>query len=81
MSEIKNTESVYSVSAKTARCMDMLKKLVAVQSETISFALNDGMGDEVANDIAEPIGEAIKALGKHLDARIYERVIEGCTEI
>lgn len=79
--ENNNNASIYTVSAKTARCMDMLKKLVAVQSETISFALNDGMGDEVANDIAEPIGDAIKALGKHLDARIYERVIEGCTEI
>lgn len=79
--ENNNNVSTYTVSAKTARCMDMLKKLVAVQSETISFALNDGMGDEAANDIAEPIGNAIKALGKHLDARIYERVIEGCMEI
>lgn len=76
MSEIKNTESVYSVSAKTTRCMDMLKKLVAIQGEVINFVMEEGY-DNSANDIAEPIGDAVKMLGSIINEQIYENLIAG----
>lgn len=76
MSEIKNTESVYSVSAKTARCMDMLKKLIAVQGEVINFVMEEGY-DNSANDIAEPIGDTVKMLGSIINEQIYENLIAG----
>lgn len=80
MSEIKNTESVYSVSAKTARYMEMLQKLIKTQKEVMDFLLVEGE-ENAANTVAESIGKSIKALGAFLCAHIYDRIIEGDTEI
>ena len=76
MSEIKDTESVYLVSAKTVRCINMLKKLIAVQGEVINFVMEEGY-DSSANDVAEPIGDAVKMLGSIINEQIYENLIEG----
>lgn len=76
-----NTESVYTVSAKTARYMDMLSKLTAAQSEVIDFLMEEGLNDDAIDAVAQPVGEAAKEMQKLLNERINERLIEGCTEI
>lgn len=78
--ENNNNANTYTVSAKTARYMDMLKRLVAIQSEVVNFVIEEGIED-TRNDIAEPIGDAVKMLGTYINEHIYENLLTGNTEI
>lgn len=75
-----NNSSVFTVNAKTARYIEMLQKLIKTQKDVMEFLLEDG-AEEAANTVAEPIGNSVKALGAFICAHIYDRIIEGDTDI
>ena len=77
-----NSESVYTVSEETSRCINVLKKLIAVQEETLSFLAQQGISDSREGEMfAENMGIAVSQFRGILQDGIYDKIINGEFEL
>lgn len=77
-----NSESVYTVNEETSRCINVLKKLIAVQEETLSFLAQQGIGESKEGEIfAENMGIAVSQFRGILQDGIYDKIINGEFEL
>ena len=77
-----NSESVYTVSEETSRCINVLKKLIAVQEETLSFLAQQGISESKEGEIfAENMGIAVSQFRGILQDEIYDKIINGEFEL
>ncbi len=77
-----NSESVYTVSEETSRCINVLKKLIAVQEETLSFLAQQGISESKEGEIfAENMGIAVSQFRGILQDGIYDKIINGEFEL
>lgn len=77
-----NSESVYTISEETSRCINVLKKLIAVQEETLSFLAQQGISDSREGEMfAENMGIAVSQFRGILQDGIYDKIINGEFEL
>lgn len=77
-----NSESVYTVSEETSRCINVLKKLIAVQEETLNFLTQQGVSDSREGEMfAENMGIAVSQFRGILQDGIYDKIINGEFEL
>ena len=72
----------YIISDSTAQCIDVLKKLIKVQEETLSFLAQQGISDSKEGEIfAENMGIAVSQFRDILRDGIYDKIINGEYEL
>jgi uncharacterized metal-binding protein len=77
-----NSESVYIISEETSRCINVLKKLIAVQEETLNFLTQQGISDSREGEMfAENMGIAVSQFRGILQDGIYDKIINGEFEL
>lgn len=77
-----NSESVYTISEETSRCINVLKKLITVQEETLSFLAQQGISDSREGEMfAENMGIAVSQFRGILQDGIYDKIINGEFEL
>lgn len=77
-----NNKNQFTVSDKTARCIELLRKLVKTQGEVMDFLRVENLNDTKESDaFCENTGEAIKALGSIMHESIYCNIITEQDEI
>ena len=77
-----NSESVYTVSEETSRCINVLKKLISVQEETLNFLTQQGISDSREGEMfAENMGIAVSQFRGILQDGIYDKIINGEFEL